>query len=72
MADVSSTTIPGVRRVRSDADGKLPRSADRIVAGVAGAYAAKWRVEPTVVRAALGLLTLAGGIGIILYGVGRS
>ena len=70
MGDVSSTTIPGVRRVRSDADGKLPRSADRIVAGVAGAYAAKWRVEPTVVRAALGLLTLAGGIGIVLYGAG--
>ena len=28
----------------------------------------RWGVEPTVVRAALGLLTLAGGIGVVLYG----
>lgn len=67
---MNSTALPGVRAVRATADWKLPRSADRIVAGVAGAYAAKWRVEPTVVRAAIGLLTLAGGIGIALYGIG--
>jgi signal transduction histidine kinase/phage shock protein PspC (stress-responsive transcriptional regulator) len=49
---------------------RVPRSADRILAGVAGGYAAHWRVEPTVVRAAVGLLTLAGGIGAALYGIG--
>ena len=48
----------------------MTRSADRILVGVAGGYAAHWRVEPTVVRAAIGLLTLAGGIGAALYGVG--
>src|SRR5262245_66472030 len=49
---------------------RVPRSPDRILVGVAGGYAAHWRVEPTVVRAAIGLLTLAGGIGAVLYGIG--
>jgi signal transduction histidine kinase/phage shock protein PspC (stress-responsive transcriptional regulator) len=49
---------------------RVPRSPDRILVGVAGGYAAQWRVEPTVVRAAIGLLTLAGGIGAVLYGIG--
>jgi signal transduction histidine kinase len=49
---------------------RVPRSPDRILVGVAGGYAANWRVEPTVVRAAVGLLTLAGGIGAVLYGIG--
>jgi signal transduction histidine kinase/phage shock protein PspC (stress-responsive transcriptional regulator) len=49
---------------------RVTRSADRILVGVAGGYAAHWRVEPTVVRAAIGLLTLAGGIGAALYGIG--
>ena len=48
---------------------RVPRSNDRIVAGVAGGWADRWGVEPTVVRAALGLLTLAGGIGVVLYGI---
>jgi signal transduction histidine kinase/phage shock protein PspC (stress-responsive transcriptional regulator) len=39
-----------------------------LVAGVAGGWADRWGVEPTVVRAAIGLLTLAGGIGAVLYG----
>ncbi len=47
----------------------VPRSSDRIVAGVAAGWAERWGVDPTVVRAALGLLTLAGGIGAVLYGV---
>jgi signal transduction histidine kinase/phage shock protein PspC (stress-responsive transcriptional regulator) len=49
---------------------RVTRSADRILVGVAGGYAHQWRVEPTVVRAAIGLLTLAGGIGAALYGIG--
>ena len=48
---------------------QVPRSHDRVVAGVAAGWAERWGVEPTVVRAALGLLTLVGGLGAVLYGV---
>ncbi len=37
--------------------------------GVAAGWADRWGVEPTVVRAALGLLTLVGGLGALLYGL---
>jgi signal transduction histidine kinase/phage shock protein PspC (stress-responsive transcriptional regulator) len=47
---------------------RVPRSSDRIVGGVASGWAERWSVEPTVVRASIGLLSLAGGIGIALYG----
>ncbi len=67
----TTTPLPeGGASVHHGETGKLPRSADRIVAGVVGAYAARWRVEPIVLRAAVGVLTLAGGIGLALYGVG--
>lgn len=49
---------------------RVPRSTDRVIAGVAGGWAARWGVEPTVVRAAVGLLTLVGGVGVVLYGLG--
>jgi signal transduction histidine kinase/phage shock protein PspC (stress-responsive transcriptional regulator) len=49
---------------------RVPRSSDRIVAGVAGGWADRWAVEPTVVRTALGLLSLVGGLGVVLYGLG--
>jgi signal transduction histidine kinase len=39
-----------------------------LIAGVAGGWAEHWQVEPTVVRASLGVLTLVGGLGIALYG----
>ena len=48
---------------------RVPRSTDRIVAGVAGGWAQRWGVEPTVVRASIGLLSMAGGIGVALYGL---
>jgi signal transduction histidine kinase/phage shock protein PspC (stress-responsive transcriptional regulator) len=48
---------------------RVPRSNDRIVAGVAAGWADRWNVEPTIIRAAVGLLTLAGGIGAALYGL---
>ena len=51
---------------------RVPRSTDRVLAGVASGYADRWRVEPTVVRAAVGLLTLVGGIGLVLYGIGAA
>jgi signal transduction histidine kinase/phage shock protein PspC (stress-responsive transcriptional regulator) len=49
-------------------DLRVPRGPDRVLAGVASGWADRWRVEPTVVRAAVGLLTLAGGLGVVLYG----
>ncbi len=48
---------------------RVPRGSDRVLAGVCGGWAERWRVEPTVVRAAVGLLTLAGGLGVVLYGL---
>ena len=47
---------------------RVPRGSDRVLAGVASGWANRWGVEPTVVRAAVGLLTLAGGLGVVLYG----
>jgi signal transduction histidine kinase/phage shock protein PspC (stress-responsive transcriptional regulator) len=46
---------------------RVPRGSDRVLAGVASGWADRWGVEPTVVRAAVGLLTLAGGLGVVLY-----
>ncbi len=48
---------------------RTPRGSDRVLAGVASGWADRWGVEPTVVRAAVGLLTLAGGLGAVLYAV---
>src|SRR5215207_5071833 len=71
VAGTVATDSPAPRRFGPlVAAERVPRSADRILVGVAGGYAAHWRVEPTVVRAAIGLLTLAGGIGAVLYGIG--
>ncbi len=63
----------GVRddpRVNNHVDAlRVPRGSDRVIAGVASGWADRWGVEPTVVRAAVGLLTLAGGLGAVLYTV---
>jgi phage shock protein PspC (stress-responsive transcriptional regulator) len=57
-------------RVASPLDAlRVPRGSDRVLAGVASGWADRWGVEPTVVRAAIGLLTLAGGLGAVLYGI---
>lgn len=47
---------------------RVRRSNDRVVTGVAAGWAERWHVEPTVLRAAIGVLTLLGGIGVVLYG----
>lgn len=49
---------------------RAPRSTDRVIAGVAAGWAQRWRVEPTVVRACVGVLTLVGGLGVVFYVVG--
>lgn len=48
----------------------LRRSArDRLVTGTAGGLAERLRVDPTIVRLWFVLLTLAGGLGLLIYGV---
>ncbi|HEU5001480.1 MAG TPA: PspC domain-containing protein [Actinomycetota bacterium] len=42
----------------------------RIVAGVAGGLAEQLRVDPTLVRAGFVLLSLCGGVGVLVYIVG--
>jgi signal transduction histidine kinase len=46
------------------------RSDRKVLAGVAGGFADQHGVDPTLVRAALVVLSLAGGLGIVLYAVG--
>ena len=46
------------------------RRDDRVLAGVAGGFAATYGVDPFVVRTALVVLTFAGGIGVLVYLVG--
>jgi signal transduction histidine kinase len=47
------------------------RSEHRVLLGVAGGFADQHGVDVVVVRAALVLLTLAGGLGLVLYVVGH-
>ena len=48
----------------------LHRSArDRLVTGTAGGFAEQVRIDPTVVRLGFVLLTLAGGLGLLVYGL---
>jgi phage shock protein PspC (stress-responsive transcriptional regulator) len=52
---------------------RLQRSGlDRILTGTAGGLAERLRVDPTVVRLGFVLLTLAGGLGLLIYGAGYS
>lgn len=51
-----------------DLPGRVERSADdRVVAGVCGGIGAALGIDPTVLRLALGVLTVANGSGIVLY-----
>ena len=53
---------------RNGATKRLYRIRDgRIVAGVCAGLAAYFGVDPTLVRLAFGLLTLFGGLGVLLY-----
>jgi phage shock protein C len=47
---------------------RLYRTRDgQIVAGVCAGLAAYFAIDPTLVRLAFGLLTLFGGLGVLLY-----
>lgn len=47
--------------------GLLRSADDRLVAGVCGGLAARWRLDPAVVRFAAMALSLTAGIGVVLY-----
>ena len=51
---------------------RTQRSSDRILFGVVGGFARRWSVDATLLRAAVGLLALAGGIGVALYAAGMA
>lgn len=46
------------------------RDEHRVLAGVAGGFADQHGIDPMVVRAALIVLTFAGGLGLVLYALG--
>lgn len=49
---------------------QTPRDADRRVAGVCGALARRWHVDPLLIRVAAVLLLLSSGVGAVLYTAG--
>lgn len=66
--------MPGARSLCDDAPvttaehpRRLRRSSDRMLTGAAAGLGERWRVEPTVVRAALCVLGLVGGLGVVIY-----
>ena len=49
---------------------RLTRSTDnRVLSGVSGGIGARVGIDPDLVRAAFVVLTFAGGVGAILYGI---
>jgi signal transduction histidine kinase/phage shock protein PspC (stress-responsive transcriptional regulator) len=70
MAHAAAPDAPTPAAPRLVEAPRTRRSADRILLGVVGGFARRWRVDPTLLRAAVGLLALAGGIGVALYVVG--
>ena len=55
--------------VMDNGSGHSPRSADRLLTGAAAGWAQRHGLDPTVVRAALSVLALTGGIGVAIYAV---
>ena len=70
-ARLSGTDSPGPTplRARLDALGFVRSGEDRILTGVVGGLADRWGFDSTILRVALGVLTLAGGAGIALYAI---
>ncbi|MGJ6981323.1 PspC domain-containing protein [Aestuariimicrobium soli] len=46
-----------------------PRSSEGQLAGVCAALGERWRVDPLLIRTAMVLATLSGGVGAVIYGV---
>lgn len=72
-----TTRHDGTRRDGTGENGRSPlhwrfaRShTDRLLSGVAGGLATRLGVDPLVVRAAFAILSVAGGLGIVLYLIG--
>lgn len=48
---------------------RTPRSADRLLTGAAAGWAQRFGLDPTVVRVALAVLGLTGGVGVAMYAI---
>src|SRR5690625_667398 len=48
----------------------LPRSQERWIGGVAGGIGARLGIDPLIVRGVFLVVTLFGGLGLLLYGLG--
>lgn len=76
-AIIDVVTVTGLSR-RADAGAPRPhgwpvfhrRDEGRVIAGVAGGFADEHGVDPTLLRAALVVLSFAGGLGLVLYALG--
>jgi phage shock protein PspC (stress-responsive transcriptional regulator) len=68
-----TTSAPGARffdRIRGLEIVRPDAGPDRWVAGVAAAVARRYGVDPLVVRIGFAVACLAGGLGVLLYGLG--
>ncbi|WP_207632238.1 PspC domain-containing protein [Occultella kanbiaonis] len=49
---------------------RMPRTTDRWIGGVAAGVARRLNIDPLIVRGVLVVMTLFGGLGLFLYGIG--
>ncbi|WP_022910759.1 PspC domain-containing protein [Aestuariimicrobium kwangyangense] len=47
---------------------RQPRASEGQLAGVCAALAARWRVDPLLIRTAMVVAALSGGVGLVVYG----
>ncbi len=66
---MSDSTAPA-RRATSARTRFVRARRDRVLRGVAGGLGARTGVDPVLLRIAFVVLTLAGGAGVLLYGIG--
>jgi phage shock protein PspC (stress-responsive transcriptional regulator) len=66
--DISDDSGTGYERLRTVGYHRMYRDPDnRIIAGVCSGMAAYWRIEPWVVRVIFIIISLPGGLGILIY-----
>jgi phage shock protein PspC (stress-responsive transcriptional regulator) len=67
------STVPGAQffdRIRTFGITRPDPGQGRVLAGVAAGIARRYSIDPIVVRIAFVILTLVGGLGVTLYGLG--
>jgi phage shock protein PspC (stress-responsive transcriptional regulator) len=66
--DISDDSGSGYERFSSPGSHRMYRDPDnRIIGGVCSGMAAYWRIEPWIVRVIFIIITLPGGLGILIY-----